>query len=190
MVFNALANGGFRPLSRTKAVQGRCLSLNKQGGTAESCLRPWRMEAFSINLAGWGSPAASKECMSFRCPQCKTVDSLNIEMAIELPPDNKSQEITLQVVACQICAFRGLAVYEEARYGGAGEDGWVHTGYWVSSDAVDSVVAAISSCPQPNNPRCICQAHGELSQRNISQVWRGLLELERSHTFLMRLHLG
>ncbi len=128
--------------------------------------------------------------MSFRCPQCKSVDSLKISSAIELPPDRLSQEITLQVVACQECGFRGLSVYEETRYGGKGEDGWVHTGYWVSSDAVESVEAAIASCPQPNNPRCTCQAHTELSQRNISEIWRGLLEMERSHTFLMRLHLG
>lgn len=128
--------------------------------------------------------------MSFQCPQCKSVDSLDIMMAIELPPDHKSQEITLQVVACRVCNFRGLAVYEETRYGGTGEDGWVHTGYWVSPDAVESVVAAISSCPQPNNRRCKCPAHSELSQRNVSQIWRGLLEIERSHTFLMRLHIG
>lgn len=128
--------------------------------------------------------------MAFRCPQCKSPNSLKICSSIELPPDNMAQEITLQVVKCAQCGFRGLAVYEEMRYGGRGEDSWLHTGYWVSPDAVESVQSAIAACPNPNDPRCTCPVHSELSQRNVNQVWRGLLELERSHTFKMRLFLG
>lgn len=131
-----------------------------------------------------------QESMSFRCPQCKSVGSLEICLAFELPPTSKSKEITLQIVGCEICSFQGLAIYEEIRYGGRGEESWVHTGYWVSKDAVDSVQAAILSCPHPNNHKCQCLAHTELSQGDIHHIWRGLLELERSHTFLMRLHLG
>lgn len=141
------------------------------------------MEAFFIL-----KPIINKqENMPFRCPQCKSIDTLEITASIDLPPDRRSTDISLQVVVCSACNFRGLAVYEECRSGGpSGEEGQ-HIGYWVSPDAVDLVLQAIASCPSPHNDRCTCQAHTELSNRDVSSVWRGLIEIERGHTFLMRL---
>ncbi len=125
--------------------------------------------------------------MAFRCPQCKTSDSLEISASIDLPPDRKSTEISLQVVECSACNFRGLAVYEECRSGGPmGEEGQ-HIGYWVSPDAVEKIKQAIASCPSPHRDHCTCQAHSELSNRDVHTIWRGLLEIERGHTFLMRM---
>lgn len=125
--------------------------------------------------------------MSFRCPQCKMPASLDIIHRIELPPDSRSDEITLQIVECNTCGFNGLAVYEEPRHGMPEADDWEHIGYWVSRDAVESVKTAISSCPNPNNARCTCAVHTSLSQRDVHGVWKGLLEMERAHTFLMRM---
>ena len=125
--------------------------------------------------------------MSFRCPQCKTLTSLDITRRIELPPDSRSEEITLQVVECYACGFSGLAVYEEPRHGLLEADDWVHIGYWVSKDAVDSVKSAIQSCPNPDDPQCACPVHSSLSRKDIHGVWNGLLEMERGHTFSMRL---
>jgi hypothetical protein len=125
--------------------------------------------------------------MSFRCPQCKTLSSLDITSSIELPPDSRSDEITLQVVECELCGFGGLAVYEEPRHGILETDDWQHIGYWVSRDAVESVKAAICSCPNPYQAQCSCEVHLSLSQRDMHGVWKGLLEMERGHTFLMRM---
>lgn len=128
--------------------------------------------------------------MSFRCPQCMTHDSLDIALAIDLLPDRQTEEISLQVVSCSACAFHGLAVYEEARGSSSGAETWKHIGYWVSPDAVESVSAAIRNCPNCHNPHCECPAHIALGQRNLQGVWRGLLEMERGHTFSMRLFMG
>jgi len=128
--------------------------------------------------------------MSFFCPQCLTRNTLEIVLSIELLPDRRSDEISLQVVSCSVCAFRGLAVYEETRHGQSGSDSWNHIGYWVSPDAVESVSAAIRSCPNPFNPRCACTAHADLGERDVYGKWRGLLEMERGHTFKMRIYDG
>lgn len=128
--------------------------------------------------------------MAFRCPQCKTQDSLHISHAMELPPDRQSQELSLQVVACKECGFRALAVYEVARGDCPESESWKHIGYWVSPDAVESVLAAIRSCPEPRNPDCSCAAHVSLGKKDLRGRWSGLLELERGHTFSMRLFLG
>ena len=53
--------------------------------------------------------------MAFRCPQCKTRNSLQIDLAMDLPPDRTSEELSLQVVACGACSFRSLAVYDVGR---------------------------------------------------------------------------
>ena len=58
--------------------------------------------------------------MSFACPECLT-KSLKITAKLELPPDSRSDEITVQVVACSRCGFAGVAVYEESRRGAHGQ---------------------------------------------------------------------
>jgi hypothetical protein len=128
--------------------------------------------------------------MAFQCPQCKTKDSLQISLAMDLPPDRQSQELSLQVVACRGCSFRALAVYEVARGDCPESESWKHIGYWVSPDAVESVSAAIRSCPESRNPYCTCAAHASLGGKDLRGRWSGLLELERGHTFAMRLFLG
>jgi hypothetical protein len=127
--------------------------------------------------------------MPFQCPQCKTRHSLEIEASLELPADSRSEEISLQVVRCSACSFRGLAVYEQARFTPLESESWEHIGYWVSPDAVSSVLNLIQSCPEPQNSHCGCFAHTSLGQKDIRGVWKGLAELERGHTFLMRLAL-
>lgn len=127
--------------------------------------------------------------MSFRCPQCLTPDTLEIILSIDIPPDRRYDEISLQVIGCKVCTFRGLAVYEELISTDEVES-WHHTGYWVSRDAVEAVLKAIRSCPDPHNPRCTCPAHASLGKKDVYGIWRGLLELERSHTFSMRLSAG
>jgi hypothetical protein len=125
--------------------------------------------------------------MAFRCPQCLTCDTLEIFTSIELPPDRQASEISLQVVSCAACKFRGLAVYQEGRANIHESQTWQHIGYWVSPDAVDSVLETIRACPNRLNPHCQCGAHTSLGQKDVRNCWKGLLEMERGHTFLMRL---
>ena len=128
--------------------------------------------------------------MSFRCPQCLTRNTLEITLSIELLPDRQSDEISLQVISCSACDFRGLAVYSESRHGRLDSESWNHIGYWVSRDAVESVSTAIRSCPDPFNSHCLCPAHTGLGEQDVYGKWRGLLEMERGHTFSMRMYLG
>jgi len=127
--------------------------------------------------------------MSFRCPQCHSLAGLEILLSIELPPDRQWDEISLQVIGCSDCDFRGMAVYEEL-VSGSEQESWHHIGYWVSQDAVLSVLEAIRTCPNPSDRNCECQAHSSLGERDVNGLWRGLLELERGLTFSMRLHPG
>lgn len=128
--------------------------------------------------------------MPFRCPQCRTVDSLEIECSIDLPDDRRSYDLSLQVVGCCVCSFRGLAIYREARFGSLEAEDWSHIGYWVSPDAVAQAVSAIRACPDPHDSACRCPVHAALIDHDLSGSWRGLTELERGHTFSMRLHTG
>jgi hypothetical protein len=128
--------------------------------------------------------------MAFRCPQCKSRNSLQIDKAMDLPPDHTPDELSIQVVACGACSFRALAVYDVGCGDCPESESWKHIGYWVSPDAVETVSAAIHSCPEPRNPLCQCSAHASLGRRDLHGIWRGLLELERGHTFAMRLYMG
>lgn len=127
------------------------------------------------------------ELMPFRCPQCLAKDSLKIRAAIELPPGRRSFENTLQVVACTACEFSALALYQEFRDNVPEAESWRHIGYRVSPDAVESVLAAIHSCPTPLEAGCQCPAHRSLVNQDLDGAWRGLLELEHGRTFAMRL---
>lgn len=128
--------------------------------------------------------------MGFRCPQCRTLSSLEITATLALPPDRCTDERALQVVECSACCFRALAVYSEARIGNAERDDFEHIGYWVSKDAVESVLAAIRSCSTPLDASCKCIAHQRLGEKDVYGLWSGLLELKQGHTFSMRLHMG
>jgi hypothetical protein len=109
---------------------------------------------------------------------------------MDLPPDRQTEELSLQVVGCSACGFRSLAIYEVARGDCPESESWKHIGYWVSPDAIESVSKAIQSCPEPCNPRCACAAHASLGKKDLQGRWSGLLELERGHTFTMRLFTG
>ncbi len=125
--------------------------------------------------------------MPFHCPECLSLGSLEITQAIELPPDSRSDEITLQVVRCQACSFCGLAVYEESRRGRLDAEDFLHTGYRVSEAMVDRIGKLISQCPEPGNPRCQCPVHIELGRAHTNGRWAGLHELAGEETFSMRI---
>jgi hypothetical protein len=123
--------------------------------------------------------------MAFRCPQCAQPGVLEIAASIELPPDSRSDEVTLQVVACQRCGFQGLAVYEESRRGALESETWEHTGYRVEPARLASVVQAIESCPEPDNQACNCMSHRELGGQDGTGRWKGINGLDGRNSFRM-----
>jgi hypothetical protein len=112
--------------------------------------------------------------MPFQCPKCQQTASLEIRLVLQLPPDQRSDEVVLQVLECSRCEFRSLAVYEESRRGSLETDSWDHTGYFVNGDAVETIAGAIRSCPNPFNHRCECDSHQRFTSGDRRRAWIGL----------------
>ena len=125
--------------------------------------------------------------MAFRCPRCGGSGSLGIALSVELPPDSRSDEISLQLVACSACGFAGLAVYEESRRGSLGDDSFHHTGYRMAQEELASLAELLRSCPHPQDPGCLCPAHRQLGRRDAQGTWDGLAGLNLGEPFPMHL---
>jgi hypothetical protein len=123
--------------------------------------------------------------MAFFCPQCGIRGSLAINQRIELPPDARSDEITVQVVLCSACQFSGLAVYEESRRGSFESDSWLHTGYIVAEKDLQMISQAIQDCPDPYNARCKCRVHSSLGRVDAQGCWVGLAGIEPLKSFAL-----
>ncbi|MBN1316839.1 MAG: hypothetical protein JXA42_15275 [Anaerolineales bacterium] len=120
--------------------------------------------------------------MAFLCPECSSY-SLKITLKIELPPDSRSDEITLQVIKCTQCDFQGIAVYEESRRGRLDSESFSHTGYLVSKADVSALKKMIRQCPAPRDKRCDCQVHRQLGRKDIGGRWAGLVDIDTTGIF-------
>jgi hypothetical protein len=123
----------------------------------------------------------------FVCPDCLRPGSLQIVQSIQLAPDGRADDIVVQVIACNQCAFKGLAVYEESKRGALDAEGWQHTGYRMAEAAIEAMRTAIGQCPDPTNAACQCATHSRLGQKDESGRWSGLAGCEGVATFPMRL---
>ena len=110
--------------------------------------------------------------MAFTCPNCHGRKSLKITQAIDLPPDCRSDEITVQVVTCEACNFQGAAVYEESRRGAS--ERAHHVGYKVEIRTLRSLAETIKKCPERRNPHCICPTHRALAWTDDGGRWEGM----------------
>jgi len=124
--------------------------------------------------------------MSYLCPQCTNPKSLRIISRLELPPDSRSDEITLQVVECSRCNFAGIAVYEESRRGALGDDHFDHYGYFVDKSDLMTLKNAINKCPKPGNWRCKCAAHRRFGGKDEIGRWNGLGDIRHDRPFGMQ----
>lgn len=122
----------------------------------------------------------------FVCPECLMPGALQITRSIQLPSDSRSDDIALQVLVCQGCGFRGLAVYEESRRGALDSEAWEHTGYRAAAATVARLTTWIGQCPNPNDPDCACAVHALLGTTSGGR-WQGLRIMEPSSAFPMRL---
>lgn len=126
--------------------------------------------------------------MPFLCPQCSTSHrSLEIKARIELPPDSRSDEITLQVIECSRCGFAGIAVYEESRRGSLDSESSTHVGYRLKTKDLRELERMIRQCPEPRNWRCACAVHQILGAREGAGRWSGLKEFELEGAFDLQL---
>lgn len=95
--------------------------------------------------------------MAFKCPACEG-GSLKIELSMELPP-SEVDETSVQMVKCEDCGFRGIAIYEESRRGSMSSDSFRHVGYEVSDENLQLVESGLRLCPARSNNRCQCEIH-------------------------------
>lgn len=124
--------------------------------------------------------------MSLFCPQCAE-RTLEIESFLELPPDNRSDEITVQIIGCQRCGFAGVAVYEESRRGALDRELGDHAGYHVDEAELESLREKLASCPAPADPRCGCAAHREIGRRDAAGRWQGMASITLSERFTIEI---
>ena len=125
--------------------------------------------------------------MPFQCPECSGSKSLRIVHKLELPPDSRSDEITLQTVKCSDCGFAGIAVYEESRRGALDSESVDHTGYRVAASDLKALKRIMRQCPKPGNWRCRCRAHRELGRTDASGRWNALRDIAHEGVFAMKL---
>ena len=111
--------------------------------------------------------------MTLVCPACGRA-ALRVAEGIEILRDSRSDEITLQVVECTSCEFQGIAVYEESRRGGLGDESVDHRAYHVPREQAAHLRETLASCPKPSDPRCQCAAHADLGSRDARGRWSGL----------------
>ncbi|MEW6265772.1 MAG: hypothetical protein AB1641_22090 [Thermodesulfobacteriota bacterium] len=112
--------------------------------------------------------------MGFVCPACATKDALEISLFLELPPDSRSDEITVQLLRCRSCGFPGVSVYEESRRGSLFEEAWDHQAYGLEEEEWRRLARLISVCPNRRDPNCLCSGHLELNRRDGHGAWLGL----------------
>jgi hypothetical protein len=123
--------------------------------------------------------------MGLICPAC-SLDSLTITSKIELPPNERSDEVTLQLIECKKCGFQGVAVYEESRRGKIDSDTFSHRGYTVSSELLNKIKEMINHCPDQNNARCRCKTHRHFIDLYRAGNWDWLEEHRKNKSFEIR----
>jgi predicted RNA-binding Zn-ribbon protein involved in translation (DUF1610 family) len=124
--------------------------------------------------------------MPLICPKCGE-GSLKIEEGIELPPDSRSDEITVQILRCNSCGFNGLGVYEESRRGSLDSESIDHRGYHVDSREINDLRNKIRQCPEPNNPRCKCSVHSILGSIDGIGRWSWLNQIQHQGIFELKI---
>ena len=124
--------------------------------------------------------------MGFLCPRCHG-GSIKITSSIELPPDSRSDEISVQILRCSKCGFAGLGIYEETRRGRLDSESVNHRGYFVDDSALDSIEKMIRQCPKPKKSGCRCRIHSSLGRVNEFGRWNWLEKIPRKETFQLQI---
>jgi hypothetical protein len=124
--------------------------------------------------------------MAFICPRCFG-GTLKITSSIELPPDSRSDEITVQILKCSKCRFTGLGVYEETRRGGLDSESFYHRGYFIDDSALASIEKMIRQCPKTKKSGCRCRIHRSLGRVNELGRWIWLESIPHGEIFKLQI---
>jgi hypothetical protein len=120
--------------------------------------------------------------MKFVCPRCLG-GSMKIISSLELGPDSRSDEITVQILKCSKCGFAGLGIYEESRRGKLNSESIHHRGYYVDDSNLASIEEIISQCPNPQKFSCQCRIHRSLGSVNEFGRWNWLEKIPHKELF-------
>jgi len=107
----------------------------------------------------------------FRCPECGEA-SLRITKAIELRPDARWSEITLQLLRCETCDFDGIGVYKENNWGSS--EIVEYRSYRAPVSVRSRLSELIEACPKRSDRRCECLSCSVLSVTDDSGEWSWL----------------
>ena len=88
--------------------------------------------------------------MEFICPRCRGV-SMKITSNIDLPPDSRSDEVSIQIIKCSKCGFAGLGIHEETRRGKLDSESVNHRGYYLDDSTLASLEKRISNAQSQRN---------------------------------------
>jgi hypothetical protein len=111
--------------------------------------------------------------MTIQCPTCKPV-AMHLVRSMELPPDSRSDEVTLSLYECGRCGCRAATVYEESRRGAMDDDSYHVDGFLLAEADYDLLRRIVGRCPAPSARQCTCPAHAILSRTGASGAWDGL----------------
>ncbi len=121
--------------------------------------------------------------MALLCPDCAGRGALLIEAFMEIPPDSRSDEITIQLVKCGSCEFIGAAVYEESRRGRLDDESVDHYGFRLERADWERLAKMLKACPRPRDTKCKCRSHTKLNPRSEYGRWQGLNEFNPGKRF-------
>ena len=124
--------------------------------------------------------------MGFVCPRCHG-GSIKITSRIELPPDSRSDEVSVQILRCSKCGFAGLGIYEETRRGRLDSESVHHHGYYMDDSTLASIENMIRQCPKPKKSGCRCRIHSSLRRVNEFGRWDWLEKIPRKETFQLQI---
>ena len=79
--------------------------------------------------------------MALVCPDCRK-PTLEIQISVDLGPNDSSDEYAVQALACDDCGLRAGGTYEESRRGA--RDSFHHTGYRIDDAAWRKLKKALS----------------------------------------------
>ena len=124
--------------------------------------------------------------MTFICPRCCGI-SLKINSSIELPPENRSDEITVQTFRCSECGFAGLGIYEETRRGRLNSELVHHRCYYLEDSTLVSIEKMIRRCPKPKKSNCKCKSHLSFHKVDKYGRWNWFEKIPHKESFKLEI---
>ena len=97
---------------------------------------------------------------------CDTCQMLRIEAALALGADDSSDVRDVQLLACQRCGARRIALYEESR---RGADARFHH-FMNDGRCAPELLDCLAACVSPRDPACRCAAHVR-ARRAVDERW-------------------